>query len=213
MYTVRVKLYLSSYRIPYPPDLQLLIGKSLEEVKTAVIPNARDYNLPEERAVGIDEIVEYLAELKISADVIDLRDYDDANMLNDTLSKYDFIWVAGGNTYVLRAEMHKSGFDVIIGSLIESGKVYGGESAGAIVAGETLEGSDIADEAELASEIIQEGLKLSPRIFVPHADSAEYIEYVNHMKKVYKDDPRIVYLRDSQVFIANGSEEKIISAN
>lgn len=39
-YHDKVKLYLSSYRIPAPDDLVLRLGKPLEEVSVALVPNA-----------------------------------------------------------------------------------------------------------------------------------------------------------------------------
>jgi len=57
----------------------------------------------------------------------------------------------GGNTYVLRYEMRRSGFDVIIKDLLAAGIVYGGDSAGALVAGLSIAGVESADEPEFAA--------------------------------------------------------------
>ncbi len=81
--------------------------------------------------------------------------------------------------------------------------VYCGESAGAIVAGQTLEGCEVGDDPELADELIWDGLGLIDKIIVPHADSSDFVEYVNHMKKIYKDDERVIYLADDQAFTIN----------
>jgi len=47
-------------------------------------------------------------------DVIDLREYDDPDVLKARLASYDLIWAMGGNTYMLRYEMHRSGFEKIV---------------------------------------------------------------------------------------------------
>ncbi len=198
-----MKLYLSSYRIPTPKDLFNLLAKPPEQVKVALIPNGQDYKLPSERALGVDEVENDLGKHGLISEVVDLREYDAPEPLYEVLKNYDLIWVAGGNTFVLRSEMRRSGFDKIIGKLLEEGKVYAGESAGAIVAGLALQGVEVADEPELADQIIWEGLGLTDRIIAPHADNLNFPEYMNHMKKIYKDNDRVLYLNDNQAFVVN----------
>jgi dipeptidase E len=160
--------------------------------------------LPEERAESLDELIYDLAKYGFTTEVVDLRDFDDAAQLQEVLAPFDVLWAAGGNTYVLRSEMRRSGFEDIVHDLLSQGMVYCGESAGAIVAGLSLDGTDIADDPELADEQIEEGLGLVDKIIVPHADNPEYIEYVNHIKKKFADDPRVVYLNDDQDLVISG---------
>lgn len=208
-----MKLYLSSYRVPTPNDLFALLPKPPEQCRVAVIPNAKDYKLPEERWLKIDELVNDLGKLGFSCEVIDLRDYDAGDQIYNVLKDFDVLWLAGGNSFVLRAEMRRSGLDTIINKLLDEGKIYCGESAGAIVAGLTLQGSELGDEPQLADQIIWEGLGLTERIIAPHADSPDFLEYINHMKKLYKDSDRVVYLNDNQALVTNGSEQHISTSN
>lgn len=198
-----MKLYLSSYRVPTPDELFALLPKPPEQCQLLIIPNGKDDQLPEERAAKLDELTADLEKLGFSVDTTDLRDYDDSNLLYEHLKQTDVIWVAGGNSFVLRAEMRRSGFDSVINRLLEEGKVYAGESAGAIVAGLTLQGSEIGDDPQLADPIIWEGLGLTDRIIAPHAGSPDFLEYINHMKKLYKDNNRVVYLQDNQAFVVH----------
>lgn len=168
-----------------------------------IIPNAKDYKLPHERAAKLDELATDLENLGFGVDTTDLRDYDDTSLLYDHLKTADVIWAAGGNSFMLRSEMRRSGFDSVINQLLDDGKVYCGESAGAIVAGLTLQGSEVGDDPELADQIIWEGLGLTNRIIAPHADSPDFLEYINHMKKLYKDNERVLYLNDNQAFVVN----------
>lgn len=207
-----MKLYLSSYRVPTPLDLQTLAGKPLSECRTVIIPNAKDYKLPNERAQKLDELYADLAGLSIRADIIDLRDYESRESLAQALAGCELMWVAGGNTYVLRSEMQRSGFDQIITGLLDTGMVYCGESAGAIVAGTSLQGFDVADDPELADELIWEGLGLVDKIIAPHMDNQQFIEYANHIKKFYLDSPQVIYLNDNQAWIVNGSEQTLSTA-
>lgn len=195
-----MKLYLSSYRVPTPDELFGLLLKPPAGCRIAIVPNAQDYRLPEERGVRLDEVATYLESLGLQSDIVDLREYDDGDSLYHVLKPYDAVWVAGGNSFVVRSEMRRSGFDTIILKLLHDGMVYCGESAGAIVAGLTLQGCEPADEPELADQIIWEGLGLTERIIAPHADRPEFVEYINHMKKLYKDNDRVLYLNDNQAF-------------
>lgn len=196
-----MKLYLSSYRIPTPDELFALLPKPPTQCSVAIVPNAKDYKLPDERAQSLDELIYDLAKHGFKTEIIDLRDFSDPDTLKAALEPHDILWLAGGNTFMLRSEMQRSGLDQIIRPLIKEGKVYCGESAGAIVAGRSLEGSEDADDPELADEKIIEGLGLIDKIIVPHADSPDFVEYVGNMKKKHQDDPDVIYLNDNQALV------------
>jgi dipeptidase E len=204
-----MKLYLSSYSVPEPASLFGLFGKPPEAINMTIIPNAKDYKLPGERAQSLDELLAALEQLGLHPDVTDLREYDGPDQLAGLLKNYDAVWAAGGNTFTLRSEMRRSGFDAVIRDLLGQGMVYCGESAGAIVAGQSLQGAEIGDEPELADQVIWEGLGLTDRIIAPHADRPEFTEYINHMKNLYNNDGRVLYLNDNQAFVINGDSTRL----
>jgi hypothetical protein len=41
------------------------------------------------------------------------------------------------------------------------------------------------------------------RIIAPHADNPEFLGYINHMKKIYKDNDRVMFLKDNQPLVIN----------
>ena len=106
-----MKLYLSSYRIPTPSDLEKLLGRPLNQTSVALIANAKDYYTERPRKFTVDELVKYMKSLGLSIDQIDLREFDNADSLKEKLKMHDLIYVMGGNTYMLRYEMRRSGFD------------------------------------------------------------------------------------------------------
>ncbi|MDU8954078.1 MAG: Type 1 glutamine amidotransferase-like domain-containing protein, partial [Streptococcus sp.] len=53
--------------------------------------------------------------------------------INQKLRDNDYIYVTGGNSFFLLQELRRSGADKIIVEEIDKGKVYIGESAGAVV--------------------------------------------------------------------------------
>jgi dipeptidase E len=206
-----MKFYLSSYRIPTPEKLFALVGKPPELTKTAVIPNAKDYYSERARAVKLRETIEYLAGLGLDASVIDLREHKNANELQKLLNSYDLLWVSGGNTFCLRDEMRKSGFDKIVGELMKGGLVYAGDSAGACITGPTLKGVESADNPEFTESIIWEGLGLLPDIILPHADNPTFADDVQAAREVHKNNPNLLELTDAQALIIDGDKREVVT--
>ena len=66
----------------------------------------------------------------MTVNVVDLREYDNSEPLSNELRKSDLIWAAGGNTFCLRYEMKRSGFEGCIRELLTEGKVAGLDQPG-----------------------------------------------------------------------------------
>lgn len=207
-----MKLYLSSYRVPTPSDLFALIGKRPDQTKVAIIPNAKDYYAEKPRAMKTQDVVDYFSELGVSAEVVDLNDYSNPNVLKEKLKTYDLVWVNGGNTFMLRHQLRRSGFEKVIAELIESGVVYGGESAGALVAGNSLKGIEDADEARFADELIWDGLALVDKFVLPHVGNSPYGAGIDKAREAHSDDPTLVELTDTQAYVVNGDQAKVVTA-
>lgn len=208
-----MKLYLSSYRIQHFDALTDLVGKEAEAISVGLVPNAKDYYADRARAYKIGQITEYLTSLHLSSQIVDLRDYNHGQTLQDDLSHFDMLWVMGGNTFCLMQEMKRSKFSEIIGNVLESGVTYCGESAGAVVAGTTLRGVELADVPEFAEEVIWDGLALVPNFIMPHADSADFAEAITAAKEAHRDDADAIFLNDNQALIVNGLTKSIVTAS
>lgn len=207
-----MKLYLTSYRIPVPEKLFELVGKSPTETRIAIIPNAKDYYSERAWSVKLRETKEYLAKLGLKADIVDLRNHRNAEELEKLLSSYDLLWVSGGNTFCLRDEMQKSGFDKIIKELLNQGLVYAGDSAGACVVGRTLRGLESADDPEFTESILWDGLNLLPNFILPHTDNPMFAEDIQAAREIYKNDPSLLELTDSQALIIDGDKREVVTA-
>ncbi len=59
--------------------------------------------------------------------------------LEEYLSKFDVVYVQGGNTFYLLKSIRESGFDKVIKKLLPKGLIYIGASAGAYVACPSIE--------------------------------------------------------------------------
>ena len=207
-----MKLYLSSYRIPTPNDLSELLGKPLQSVSVALIPNAKDYYSQRAWDIKVGDLVHYMGQLGLKVDVVDLRNYNDAGTLKQKLATYDLVWAMGGNTYMLRYEMRRSGFETIIEELLDAGVVYGGDSAGALVAGQSIAGVESADEPEFATELITDGLNLVPFVILPHVDNPEFANVLPIFRNLHQDKHAIIELKDSQAVLFNDNTHKIVDA-
>ena len=65
-------------------------------------------------------------------DILDISEAEKSEIVKK-IRNNDFIYVSGGNTFYLLQEMKKTGIDEIIVEEVYNGKVYIGESAGAMV--------------------------------------------------------------------------------
>lgn len=209
-----MRLFLSSYRFgDYGDVLQELIG---EEATVGVITNAKDYNKLEERRKSVEAQFDSFRELGIEPHEIDLRPFfGHADLLALELEKHKFIWVGGGNTFVLRRALRASGGDVLLRDYVQADKcIYGGESAGAIMATPTLQGVEFGDDPYIVpdgytDEEIWDGLGFVSHAIVPHYESAW--EGSERMVEVLEEDG-VPYktLNDHQVLLVVGNDEEIL---
>lgn len=209
-----MKLYLSSIDVPTPNDLADLLQKPLSEVSVALIPNAKDYYVDRPRNFVINERTKLFESLGMRVTLVDLRDYSDPTGLKDMLAPLDLIWAMGGNTFMLRYEMQRSGFENIIQDLLNKGAAYGGDSAGALVAGSSLGGINLesADEPEFAEKVIEDGLSLVPYTIVPHTDNPEFAAVMTAVE-ARPDQEKIIRLKDSQAVIFNDGVQKLVEGS
>jgi dipeptidase E len=126
-----MKLYLSSYKIgDEGQKLAKMVGG---KKRTALISNALDcYSDLERRKKSEQEEIESLTSLGLKPELLDLRDYfDKKDELQSKLETFNAVWVRGGNVFVLRVAMKKSGFDEVISEKVnDKAFVYAGYIAG-----------------------------------------------------------------------------------
>jgi dipeptidase E len=207
-----MKLYLSSYRLPTPSDFENLIGMTARDISIALIPNSKDYYSERARNIKIQTLVNDFNALGFSTSIVDLREYNDLETLKNKLTEFDAVWACGGNTFCLRYEMKRSGFDQIILDLVKNGLVFCGDSAGAIVAGPTLKGSESADNPEFAEEIIWDGLGLIPDFIMPHVNSEAYKDTLEIVRSLHANDSNYVELNDWEAAIYKDGQKTIVSS-
>ena len=88
-------------------------------------------------------------ELGIMVEELNISDKNQ-QQIAETLSKNDFIYISGGNTFYLLQELRKSKSDKLIAEHIENGKIYIGSSAGSIVLAPNIEYAEKVDDIKKA---------------------------------------------------------------
>lgn len=218
-----MRLYLSSYRIGDRAGslLALLGGHAMGNGRrAAIIENALDGISTAARQIHRSEVhdpVVELAALGIAGTPLDLRHYfGRTEALRAALSAYDMVWVVGGNAFVLRRAMKQSGFDDVITGMLERDEiVYGGYSAGAVVAAPSLEGIHLMDDPDdvppgYDPETVWDGLGLIDHAIVPHyrsphPETAAADRAVRHLVgrglryRALRDGEAIVWTEDRQL--------------
>lgn len=209
-----MRLYLASYWSGC--DVRAIARLAGAGAPTAVISNAVD-NIPdtarEAYARTVFDPVAWLREAGLDARPLDLRDYfGRPEALLAELETLRFLWVGGGNVFLLRRAMRQSGFDALVPGLVWAGRLgYGGWSAGACVAGPTLRGLHLMDDPHdvvegYRPEPIWEGLGLIDAAVVPHWRSDHAEAEAADAAVAWMTENRVPYraLRDGDVLVQNG---------
>jgi hypothetical protein len=124
-------------------------------------------------------------------------------------SQFDFIFVSGGNTFLLNYWMKKSGAENSLKELILSDKVvYGGESAGIIYPSKNLREFTPIENVANAPEQINEGMDIVEFFALPHWESEEFHEGLKVINsKLETQNAKIYKLTNDNALFVN---DKII---
>lgn len=171
-----MKLYLASLGIPDRKAYLRLFAKN-QPHRVAIIPTAWNVAPATKSAPFLQSIQTTFDELGFATTLLDLADYAAKPAeLREALTGISSIWVTGGNTFYLNYWMRESGFDKLLPELLAQGVIYGGESAGAVVAGKTLHGIEILDDPNEAPDTIWPGLSFVDYGIIPHWDEQKYAD-------------------------------------
>ncbi len=135
--------------------------------------------------------------------------------IREDLENVNFIYVEGGNTFLLLERAQQTNFISIIRKLVlEEEKVYIGTSAGSIIASPDIYPTYILDNAEIASNLKgYKGFNLVDFIIFPHWGSNKFSElYLNkRLDHAYSGDSEIILLRDNQYVEVKDEWYRIVS--
>ena len=145
---------------------------------------------------------------------LDVFDYSVTNKTEQEIEKafegVGAVCVAGGNTYYLLHHVRKSGFDKVVTRLVSNGLPYVGSSAGALLAGPTIETS--LDDPEIVPELADyTGLNLCDTSIRPHWGSEHFASrYKDEFERLYNLENPMILLTDNQYVIVENNTYNII---
>ena len=210
-----MKLYLSSYR--FGADRSSLTELVGTPGRAGVVFNALDGFA--DRLRILDRETADLRTFGFECEELDLRTYfNDLDSLSDRLRHLQFLWVVGGNSFVLARAMTQSRLgEALQGPLSDDRLVYGGYSAGSCVAGPDLDGIHLMDDPEVIPDGYLEGvtpqtLHLVPWRIVPHwrsdhyesADANKAVEHLRRAGLEYRT------LQDGEALIVANGESHVV---
>lgn len=132
-------------------------------------------------------------------------------MIVSKLEKNDIIYVTGGNTFYLLQELRRNGADKILIREIEKGKLYIGESAGAIIAAPDIGYSAKMDCAEKAPDLREySGLNLIDFYVVPHYKNWEMGKAAEEIIHTYSNSLDLKIIRDTQAILVEDKKVRIL---
>lgn len=206
-----MRLYLSSFRMG--DRFSELVQALPAGAPVAVISNAVDFIPMEDRqayARNVFDPLDHFRSHGLVARDLDLRAYfDQPDSLPWDLRDVRLVWANGGNAFLLRRAMKQSGLDEILHKRVNAGEIiYGGWSAGAVVAGKTLCGLHLMDDPEVilegyAPEPVWDGLGLIDLTIVPHfeSDHPETAAASEAVAWLAKEGKPFRALRDGEVIV------------
>jgi len=143
-----------------------------------------------------------------------LSDYDlknkTASQLRADLSSFDVIFVSGGNTYYLLEIVRKTGFDQVLGELLDKGAIYIGASAGSVLLCPTIDHVRLIEHPEVVPDLVDfRGLGLTDYLIAPHYGKQKY---ESRYKQIIQDwGDRILLLKDNQALMINGDKIELVT--
>ena len=152
-----------------------------------------------------------LSEMGFDLTEISLKDEEAVRRIGQRNS-IDIIYFTGGNTFYLLDMIRKSGFDKIIAKFLESGTVYAGSSAGAVVAGPNIESIRFLDDPSKAPNLKSfDGLNFVDFVILPHYGKEKYKKkYEQIMKDFEGSSYRLQTLTDNQAMVIDGDKMKTL---
>ena len=164
----------------------------------------------------VEKVVFYVAsgkkaleKLGLKVDILEISTAEPEE-INTKLRNNDFIYVTGGNIFFLLQELKRTGADKIIAEEVNAGKVYIGESAGAMITSPNVEYATAMDSVKKAPNLENfDALGLVPFYTVPHYTNSPFQKVAQKIVDTYSSvlplspisNHEALLVRDDQVIL------------
>ena len=150
-----------------------------------------------------------LEKLGLTVDVLEVSTATN-DEIETKLRCNDYIYVTGGNTFFLLQELKRTGADKIIADEVNSGKLYIGESAGAMVTSANIEYAKEMDSVKKAPNLEEySALGLVEFYPVPHYQSAPFKKVAQIILDSYSSTLNLSPISNHDAIMVRGDEMKI----
>ena len=121
----------------------------------------------------------------------------------------DFIYVTGGNTFFLLQELKRTGADRIIIEEVNAGKLYIGESAGAMVTAANIEYVKGMDSVKKAPDLVDfDALSLVEFYTVPHYTNSPFKKIAQKIIDNYSSTLNLSPISNNDAILVNNNAVK-----
>lgn len=180
-----------------------LAGKTVTFIPTAALPDKLDFHIKYSKQL--------LSKMGLVVDELEISTATQLDIVNK-LKNNDYIYVAGGNTFFLLQEMNRTGAGNLIKTQINAGKLFIGESAGAVLLAPDIEYSKETDNPLAAPQLKTfEALNVIDFYPVPHYQDESLKDAVERIILRYGMELPLVPFSNSQAILVMGKEKQIIS--
>lgn len=122
------------------------------------------------------------------------------------ITSNDIIYVTGGNTFFLMQEMKRTGADKLIIDGINTGKLYIGESAGAVITAPNIEYISLMDSPEKAPDLENfNALSLVDFYTMPHYTNQPYKKIAHKIVEDYSSKLNLQPISNNQAILVHGN--------
>lgn len=130
-----------------------------------------------------------------------------AEEIRTKLKNNDIIYVTGGNTFFLLEELKRTGADKIIIEEVNAGKLYIGESAGAIVTAANIEYAKGMDNPKKAPGLLNfDALNLVDFYTVPHYTNFPFKKAAQKIMIQYSSELKLLPISNHEAIIMDDDE-------
>lgn len=180
-----------------------LVGKTVTFIPTAAVPDRLDFHIKYSK--------ELLVKMGLIVDELEISTATNLEIENK-LENNDYIYVAGGNTFFLLQEMNSSGAGELIKNQINAGKLFIGESAGAILVAPNIEYVKDTDNLIVSPNLRTfDALDVIDFYPVPHLNDESLKEGVEKIIAKYDEKLQLVPFSNSQAILVIGKEKQVVS--
>ncbi|EEY35958.1 peptidase E [Pseudoleptotrichia goodfellowii] len=184
--------------------------KNLKGKTVIFIPTA---SIPEKIKFYVNAGKKALEKLGMTVDTLEISALE-ITEISKRIKENDFIYVTGGNTFFLLSELKRTGADKVIIEEINNGKLYIGESAGAMITSKNIEYVKLMDNAEKAPNLKNfDALGLIEFYIVPHYKNFPFQKISQKIIDTYSDDLELQPISNNEAVLVEDDKINIEKAN